>query len=119
MAQHPSDCLRVLNLIKEAKKPTVGHCMGEIGLPSRILSLRYGAPFIYAAFNKERGIAPGLPSFEEVKRYFHVARHQRRDEGLRRARRPGGPQLQPGSAQPDVPPDRDQRRLPAVPRAAR
>jgi 3-dehydroquinate dehydratase/shikimate dehydrogenase len=72
MAQHPKDCVRVLNLIKDAKKPTVGHCLGEMGVPGRILSLRYGSPFIYAAFNKERGIAPGLPSLEEVKRYFHV-----------------------------------------------
>jgi 3-dehydroquinate dehydratase/shikimate dehydrogenase len=46
--------------------------MGEIGVPSRILSLKYGAPFLYAAFNKERGIAPGLLSLEEVKRYFRV-----------------------------------------------
>jgi 3-dehydroquinate dehydratase / shikimate dehydrogenase len=72
MAQHPSDCMRVLDLLKAAKKPTVGHCMGEIGVPSRVLSLRYGAPFMYAAFNKERGITPGLPSYEEVKRYFYV-----------------------------------------------
>ena len=72
MAQHPKDCLRVLNIIKNAKRPTIGHCMGEIGLPSRILSLKYGAPFIYAAFNKERGIAPGLPSYDEVKKFFHV-----------------------------------------------
>lgn len=72
MAQHPRDCLRVLSILKGAKKPTVGHCMGEIGLPSRILGLKYGAPFVYAAFNKERGVSPGLPSFEEVQRYFHV-----------------------------------------------
>jgi 3-dehydroquinate dehydratase / shikimate dehydrogenase len=72
LAQHPKDCLAVLNLIRNAKKPTVGHCMGEMGFPSRILSLKYGAPFLYAAFNKERGIAPGLPSLEEVKRFFHV-----------------------------------------------
>lgn len=72
MAQHPKDCLRVLDVIRNAKKPTVGHCMGEIGLPSRVLSLRYGAPFVYAAFNKERGIAPGLPSMEEVTRFFRV-----------------------------------------------
>jgi 3-dehydroquinate dehydratase / shikimate dehydrogenase len=64
--------MRVLDLLKGAKKPTVGHCMGEIGFPSRILSLRYGAPFLYAAFNKERGITPGLPSYDDVKRYFHV-----------------------------------------------
>ena len=31
-----------------------------------------GAPFMYAAFNKERAIAPGLPSFEEVRRFFQV-----------------------------------------------
>jgi 3-dehydroquinate dehydratase / shikimate dehydrogenase len=74
MAQHPKDCLRVLNLIKNAKRPTVGHCMGEMGVPGRILSLKYGAPFLYAAFNKERGIAPGLPSLEEVKRFFNVDR---------------------------------------------
>lgn len=74
MAQQPKDCLRVLNLIKSAKRPTVGHCMGEMGVPSRILSLKYGAPFLYAAFNKERGIAPGLPSLEEVRRYFQIER---------------------------------------------
>jgi 3-dehydroquinate dehydratase/shikimate dehydrogenase len=40
-------------------------------MPSRILAARYGAPFTYAAFNRERGIAPGLPSFEEVYRVYH------------------------------------------------
>lgn len=72
MAQHPQDCMRILKLIKNAKQPTVGHCMGEIGMPSRILSLKMGSPFMYAAFNKERAIAPGLPSFEEVRRFFQV-----------------------------------------------
>lgn len=72
MAQHPKDCMRVLSLIKNAKKPTVGHCMGEIGQPSRILSLKAGSPFMYAAFNKERGIAPGLPSLDEVQRFYQV-----------------------------------------------
>lgn len=74
MAQHPKDCMRILNIIRNAKKPTVGHCMGEMGLPSRLLSLKAGSPFIYAAFNKERGIAPGLPSFDEVKRFYRVDR---------------------------------------------
>lgn len=72
LAKHPKDSLRILNIIKNAKKPTVGHCMGEIGQQSRVLSLKMGAPFMYAAFNKERGIAPGLPSLDEVKRYYHV-----------------------------------------------
>jgi 3-dehydroquinate dehydratase / shikimate dehydrogenase len=71
-AQTPTDNMRVLRLIQRATKPTVGHCMGEIGFPSRILSLKYGAPFIYAAFNKERGIAPGLPSLDELRKHYRV-----------------------------------------------
>jgi 3-dehydroquinate dehydratase/shikimate dehydrogenase len=43
-----------------------------MSLPSRVLGLKYGAPFTYAAFNPERGIAPGLPSFDELKHVYHV-----------------------------------------------
>ena len=32
------------------------------------------APFTYAAFNKERGIAPGLPSFDELKQRLSLRR---------------------------------------------
>ena len=72
LAQSPNDVARVLRLQKAAPKPTVAFCMGDIGQPSRFLSLKYGAPFIYAAFNKERGIAPGLPSMEELKSSYPV-----------------------------------------------
>jgi 3-dehydroquinate dehydratase/shikimate dehydrogenase len=70
-AHDPADNLRVLDLLRNAPRPTVAFCMGDLGLPSRILGARYGAPFAYAAFNKERGIAPGLPSFEEMKKLYH------------------------------------------------
>lgn len=71
-AQHPKDNVRVLELLKNAPRPTVAFCMGDLAMPSRILGARYGAPFTYAAFNKERGIAPGLPSFQDMKRlYFY------------------------------------------------
>src|SRR5262249_15153170 len=69
-AQHPTDNLRVLDLLKKPARPTVAFCMGDLGFPSRILGARYGAPFTYAAFNKERNIAPGLPSFQEMKQLF-------------------------------------------------
>ena len=72
-AQTPADNLRLLQIIQNSKTPTVGHCMGEIGFPSRLLSLKYGAPFTYAAFNKERGIAPGLPSLDDLRRNYNVA----------------------------------------------
>jgi 3-dehydroquinate dehydratase/shikimate dehydrogenase len=71
-AQTPADVVRVLKLQQAAPKPTVAFCMGDIGQPSRFLALKYGAPWIYAAFNKERGIAPGLPSLEDFKTTYPV-----------------------------------------------
>ena len=72
MAQTPEDVHRILKLQQSARKPTVAFCMGDIGQPSRFLALRYGAPWIYAAFNKERGIAPGLPSLDDFKTTYPV-----------------------------------------------
>src|SRR5207248_7657587 len=71
-AQTPADVERVLKLQRTAPKPTVAFCMGELGLPSQFLSLKFGAPWIYAAFNKKRGIAPGLPSLEDFKTTYPV-----------------------------------------------
>ena len=70
-AQTPADNLRVLKLLRFPARPTVAFCIGDLGMPSRLLGARYGAPFTYAAFNKERGIAPGLPSYAEVKHVYH------------------------------------------------
>lgn len=72
LAQTPADVMRVMRLQKQAPKPTIAFCMGDVGQPSRFLSLKYGAPWIYAAFNKERGIAPGLPSLEDFKTTYPV-----------------------------------------------
>ena len=72
MAQRPEDNLRVLEIQRRATKPTVAFCMGDIGFPSRFVALKYGAPWIYAAFNKERGVAPGMPSVEEFRTTYPV-----------------------------------------------
>jgi 3-dehydroquinate dehydratase/shikimate dehydrogenase len=69
-AQTPEDNVRIIELLKKAPKPTIAFCSGDLGFPTRILCLKYGAPFTYAAFNKERGVAPGLPSFEEMLRVY-------------------------------------------------
>ncbi len=71
-AQQPADNLRILNLLKNAKRPTTAHCMGDIGFPSRLLALKYGAPFIYAAFNEERILAPGMPTMWEVQHVYPI-----------------------------------------------
>ncbi|MGL4554650.1 MAG: type I 3-dehydroquinate dehydratase, partial [Gemmataceae bacterium] len=69
-AQTPADNVRILSLIPDAPKPTVAFCMNDVGFPSRVLQAKYGAPYTYAAFNKERNIAPGMPSFLELKQLY-------------------------------------------------
>ena len=71
-AQQPADNLRILKLLKNAKRPTTVHCMGDIGFPSRLLALKYNVPFIYAAFNEERVLAPGMPTMWEVQHVYPV-----------------------------------------------
>lgn len=71
MAHRTHDNLRMLRLIKNAKIPTVGICMGEIGTPSRILSGKFGAPFTFATFHHERQLAPGQLSFRQMKDIYH------------------------------------------------
>jgi 3-dehydroquinate dehydratase/shikimate dehydrogenase len=70
-AQDPTDNLRVLRLLQKPATPTVAFCMGDMGIPSRILAAKHGVPFAYAAFNRERNVAPGLPSFDEMTRIYH------------------------------------------------
>lgn len=73
-AHQVADNLRVMELIRKAAKPTIALCMGDLGLCTRVLGSRWGSPFTYAAFNKERTIAPGLLSFEEMQRLYHYER---------------------------------------------
>ncbi len=69
-----SDVVRMMKLVQNASVPTVGFCMGEIGIPSRILCGKYGAPFTYATFSKERQLAPGQLSFEDMQQDYHYDR---------------------------------------------
>jgi 3-dehydroquinate dehydratase/shikimate dehydrogenase len=64
------DAIRVLNLMKNPAKPTIALALGDLGAPTRVLGARLGAPFTYATFNKDRGIAPGMFSFDEMRRTF-------------------------------------------------
>lgn len=54
------DCMRMMTLVKNAQIPTIGICMGDIGVVTRILSIHLGSPLTYCAANTERKIAPGL-----------------------------------------------------------
>jgi 3-dehydroquinate dehydratase/shikimate dehydrogenase len=80
MANHPCDNFRLLRLVAAAKIPTIGFCMGEIGIPSRILTLKFGAPFTYASFSEERILAPGQLSFQQMKDIYHCEQINRDTE---------------------------------------
>jgi len=71
MANTPEDNVRMLRLVSDAERPTIGFCMGELGIPSRILCGKYGAPWTYATFSSERVLAPGQLSFEEMRDVYH------------------------------------------------
>lgn len=70
MANKPGDVVRMLRLVKSAAVPTVGFCMGELGVPSRILCGKYGSPFTYATFSSERELAPGQLTFDQMKNVY-------------------------------------------------
>jgi 3-dehydroquinate dehydratase / shikimate dehydrogenase len=71
MANKPSDMVRMLRMVAGSTVPTVGFCMGEIGLPSRILCGKYGSPFTYASFSNERELAPGQVSYDVMREVYH------------------------------------------------
>lgn len=71
MANEPHDNVRMLELVRNSKIPTIGICMGEIGTVSRILAGKFGAPFTYATFHHERALAPGQLSFTQMKEIYH------------------------------------------------
>ena len=56
---------------RRSKVPTIGLCMGDIGIPSRILAGKFGAPFTYATFHHERTLAPGQLSFQQMTEIYH------------------------------------------------
>ncbi len=80
MANHPHDNLRILQLMCQSKVPTIGLCMGDIGIPTRILAGRFGAPFTYATFHHERALAPGQLSFHQMTEAYHYDRINPRTE---------------------------------------
>ncbi len=70
MANNPIDNIKCLRLCRDSEIPTTAFCMGEMGLISRVLCGRSGAPMTYATFSEERKMAPGQLSFTQMKEDF-------------------------------------------------
>jgi 3-dehydroquinate dehydratase/shikimate dehydrogenase len=72
LASSVADASHVLEAGSRSPVPTVAIGMGDIGLFTRILGAKYGAPFAYSGFNPERIFAPGMPVWSTLKRdYFY------------------------------------------------
>jgi 3-dehydroquinate dehydratase/shikimate dehydrogenase len=63
-----ADASHVLHLGSVAKAPTIPIAMGEIGVFTRVLGAKYGAPFTYAGFNPERVFAAGMLPYPILKK---------------------------------------------------
>ena len=70
-AHDQSDNLRVLDLLRNAPKPTVALCTGDLGLPSRILGPCLGAAFTYGGVQQGTRVAPGLPSWDDLQHLYY------------------------------------------------
>ena len=70
MATTFNDNLRMIELVRESEIPTIGICMGEMGLITRIMGDRLGSPFTYATFSKDKRMAPGLLEWRELQNLY-------------------------------------------------
>ena len=72
-ARKPSDNYRVLSLAKSSPKtPLIMLAMGEVGLPTRVLSPSFGGIYTYAAPNAVEGTAPGQVSARMLRHLYRI-----------------------------------------------
>lgn len=72
MAGDICDNLRMFDLLQKAKHPTIGLCMGEEGLISRILGLRFGSLLTFAEVEAGKGSAPGQIAVRDMRELYRV-----------------------------------------------
>lgn len=64
------DNIEAFEIIEQRHRPTVALCMGEEGLPSRVLAKKFGALLTYVAVESGAGTAPGQPTVEQIKSLY-------------------------------------------------
>lgn len=72
-ARKPSDLMRLMALANDKPGvPLILLSMGEVGFPSRILSIKMGCLYSYAAPNSAHGTAPGQISSQKMRQVYGV-----------------------------------------------
>ena len=64
------DNIEAFEVLQSQYKPTIALCMGEYGLPSRVLAKKFGALLTFAAIDGQPGTAPGQPTISELKNLY-------------------------------------------------
>jgi len=73
MANSFDDNIRMMKLVKNAKVPTIGICMGDIGTVTRLLANRLGSPFTYATYNRGKKMAPSQLDWKEMRDLYRYS----------------------------------------------
>jgi shikimate dehydrogenase/3-dehydroquinate dehydratase type I len=73
MAQSLCDNLRIRDFLNKRRGKFIAFCMGEYGVPSRILAELWGSAATYASFG-EHVLAPGMLSVRDLNTTFAAAR---------------------------------------------
>jgi 3-dehydroquinate dehydratase / shikimate dehydrogenase len=66
-----TDNIRIFELLKTAKIPTISFCMGELGYISRILTSKFGGFLTFASIEKGKESAPGQLTADELSKIYH------------------------------------------------
>ncbi len=64
------DNLEAFEILRRKLKPTIALCMGDAGLPSRVLAKKFGALLTFAALDPAAGTAPGQPTIRDLKHLY-------------------------------------------------
>lgn len=74
-AREARDVLPVLRVLERAERPTIAIAMGDAGLPSRVLALRYSSCFLtYATLGSGERVAPGQLPLDEMRQVYHAGK---------------------------------------------
>ncbi len=65
------DNFEALDLLRDSPRPAIVICLGEKGLPSRVLARKFGAFAAFAALAEDAATAPGQPSAAELQATYH------------------------------------------------
>lgn len=70
MARSLRDNIEAFELQSSKHKPTIALCMGEFGLPSRVLAKKFGALLTFVGQNDEEVTAPGQVGIRTIKELY-------------------------------------------------